>query len=59
MLITVTTAGVAQSVERQTFNLVVEGSSPSFGVLYIILTLIALDDAAIVVFIVRLLVWMG
>ena len=38
MLITVTTAGVAQSVERQTFNLVVEGSSPSFGVLYIILT---------------------
>ena len=27
----ITTAGLAQSVERQALNLMVEGSSPSFG----------------------------
>ena len=28
-------AGVAQSVERKTLNLVVEGSSPSFGATFL------------------------
>jgi hypothetical protein len=30
----INTAGLAQSVERQALNLMVEGSSPSFGVFY-------------------------
>lgn len=30
-------AGLAQSVERQALNLMVEGSSPSFGVLFLVL----------------------
>jgi hypothetical protein len=29
----INTAGLAQSVERQALNLMVEGSSPSFGVI--------------------------
>ena len=29
-------AGVAQSVERKTLNLVVEGSSPSFGAIFLV-----------------------
>ena len=31
-------AGLAQSVERQALNLMVEGSSPSVGVLYFVAT---------------------
>ena len=34
LLTGITTAGLAQSVERQALNLMVEGSSPSFGVLF-------------------------
>ena len=43
----INTAGLAQSVERQALNLMVEGSSPSFGVLFLVAHFFLLSENAL------------